>query len=337
MTEDRAKERSGESDGLARLLRAAGRRPEPPPGAYEEALAAATASWQKKVARRRMRLRLAGGATAAVLVCGIALVALFRPEPTVVAQTDRVVGRVEWQATAGAGWSPLAITEDEALTPGVRLRTAEDGYAGLRMLDGSSLRLAPGSEIELTSDREVTLVSGKLYVDSGRPVPNPETPLEIVTEVGRAVEVGTQYEISYGPGRPYRLRVREGLVRLLRHDATLESSAGEELLITADGEISESPIDPAADSWDWIFAVAPVPVVDSRPVTLLLEWVARETGRPLRYAPPGLRERAMRTTLHGRIGALTPLEALGVLLATTDLEYAILEDGTIEIRTRNGT
>lgn len=87
--------------------------------------------------------------------------------------------------------------------------------------------------------------------------------------------------------------------------------------------------------WEWVHAVAPVPLVDGRPLAVLLDWVARETGRPLRYASPTIREQAMNTVLHGRIRDLAPLEALEVMLATTDLDYALLADGTIEIRPRN--
>lgn len=339
MTEDQRKEDTRRSDRLARLLRAAGRRPEPPPGAYEETLAIATSTWRRKVGRRRLRIRLAVAAAAAAVVGTLSLLALLPPEPAdpaTIAKTDRVVGPAEWRRASARGWSRLPSSQTDMLVAGTQLRTGKDGYLGLSLTDGSSLRLAPDSEIELTAEREIRLIGGRLYVDSGRPVPGLEPPLEILTPAGRAVEVGTQYEISYQRDRRYELRVREGLVRLVREGAIIESSAGEELVITPDGQVHEGTVDPASDVWHWIYTVAPVPVVDARPVTLLLDWVARETGRSLRYASPSLRESAMRTTLHGRIGTLTPLEALGVLLATTDLEYAILDDGTIEVRTRKG-
>jgi hypothetical protein len=60
--------------------------------------------------------------------------------------------------------------------------------------------------------------------------------------------------------------------------------------------------------------------------------VSHETGQPLRYADPEAERKAATVILHGPIGSLAPLEALRVMLATTDLTYEILPDGTIEVR-----
>ena len=75
-----------------------------------------------------------------------------------------------------------------------------------------------------------------------------------------------------------------------------------------------------------------MPDLDDQPVTVLLDWVARETGRTLRYASAEVERQAATTILHGKIGQLAPLEALDAMLATTDLAYEVREDGTIEIR-----
>ena len=68
------------------------------------------------------------------------------------------------------------------------------------------------------------------------------------------------------------------------------------------------------------------------PLTVLLEWVARETGRVIQFDKPEIERKAGTTILHGNIRHLAPLEALEVMLATTDLEYALPDDGTILIR-----
>ena len=70
-------------------------------------------------------------------------------------------------------------------------------------------------------------------------------------------------------------------------------------------------------------------------MSFLLDWVARETGKEVRFAEPALVRKANTTILHGDIGDLAPLDALALMLATTDLEHAILDDGTILIRLRD--
>ena len=80
--------------------------------------------------------------------------------------------------------------------------------------------------------------------------------------------------------------------------------------------------------------MASAPEINEQPVTELLEWVARETGRPIRYKDSEVERRAATTILHGSIRHFAPLEALGVMLATTNLEYVELPDGTLLIQTR---
>jgi hypothetical protein len=79
--------------------------------------------------------------------------------------------------------------------------------------------------------------------------------------------------------------------------------------------------------------MAQAPEIDGRPATELFAWVARETGRRLRYASPEVEQRAATVILHGNIRHLAPLAALDAMLATTDLEYALIGD-TMEIRAR---
>ncbi|HKX59716.1 MAG TPA: STN domain-containing protein, partial [Steroidobacteraceae bacterium] len=90
---------------------------------------------------------------------------------------------------------------------------------------------------------------------------------------------------------------------------------------------------PASDAWAWAEALAPLPDIDGRPAAQLIRWVARETGRRLRYESPVVEDRAATVILHGDIRHLPPLAALEAMLATTDLEY-VLDGDTIEIRAR---
>jgi hypothetical protein len=94
---------------LAELLRAAGRRPTPPPAHREAAFAAAHAAWQRKLAsRRRMRQALGLAASFAALACAVVLFRLMLPETSSqVAVTQKIVGDVALFAEATGTWEPL--------------------------------------------------------------------------------------------------------------------------------------------------------------------------------------------------------------------------------------
>jgi hypothetical protein len=74
--------------------------------------------------------------------------------------------------------------------------------------------------------------------------------------------------------------------------------------------------------------------MDGRPASALITWVARETGRRLRYESPLVEQRAAAVILHGDIRHLAPMEALDAMLATTDLVVELSGD-TMEVRTRS--
>jgi hypothetical protein len=100
------------------------------------------------------------------------------------------------------------------------------------------------------------------------------------------------------------------------------------------GGVSRDEIEPDAESWQWAESIAPTPDMDGKPAAELIAWVARETGRQLRYTSEIAERRAATVILHGNIRHLAPLAALEAMLATTDLEYTLRGD-TMEIDTRD--
>jgi hypothetical protein len=62
--------------------------------------------------------------------------------------------------------------------------------------------------------------------------------------------------------------------------------------------------------------------------------VARQTGRRLRFAEPETEARARAVVLHGKAADLAPLDALELVLSTTDLEYVLPSDEVIIVRKR---
>ncbi len=327
--EHEPQDRQDGPDLVASLIRAAGRRTEPPEEAYRQVLSAATAAFREKTAKRRERTWLISAAAAGVAAFAIALMLQWNPTATApppVATVVRVIGTVE--LGVDGGWKPMTESGG-VLAEGVRLRTLAGGSVALALDGGASLRLAAATEVLMEGPRRVLLRSGTLYLDNRGSV---GTGYQIETPAGTARDIGTQFELHVAGGS-LRLRVREGRVEIDRAGQLLTGSAGEQLEIDVLGGVTRSLISSTDMAWQWVETTAPAPDIDGQPATVLLAWVARETGRQLRYESPAVEVRAANVILHGNIRHLAPLAALDVMLATTDLEYALAGD-TMEIRTR---
>ena len=317
-------------DLVAALIRAAGRRTDPPEDAYQRVLTAATAAFREKTAKRRGRTRLLWAAAASIAALAIALLLPWHTTSTSsqVAMVARIIGSVE--RGDGNAWKPMT-DPGGALAEGTSLRTLAGGSVALALEGGASLRLAAATEVQLDGARRILLRSGALYLDNAGSV---GTGYQVETPAGTARDVGTQFELQVAGG-VLRLRVREGRVEIDRAGRVLSGSAGEQLEIDALGGVTRSSIGTADMAWQWAETIAPAPEIDGQPATALIAWVARETGRQLRYQSAAVESRAAAVILHGNIRHLAPLAALDVMLATTDLEYTLAGD-TMEIRTRTG-
>jgi ferric-dicitrate binding protein FerR (iron transport regulator) len=318
-----------ETDIVETLLRRAGRRVDPPEDAYRAVLAAASDAFRRKASRQRQRRWFAVAAAASVVVA-LALAVQWNVTSggSEAATIERLVGGVE--VAHGDAWKPLEESQG-SLGTGRRLRTRSDGRAVLALAGGASLRFAGDTEAMLDGPRRLFVQRGTIYVDSGEP-PGADH-VEVVTPAGTARDVGTQFELRVENAQ-LRLRVREGSVQLDRGGRSVIGSAGEQIVIDDFGGVTRTAIAADARDWAWAEALAPVPEIDGRPASQLIGWVARETGRRLRYESPAVEQRAATVILHGNIRHLPPLAALEAMLATTDLEY-VLEGDTMEIRARS--
>lgn len=313
---------------VAELIQAAGRRTEPPAEAYQQVLGASLAALRARSTRRRERTWLFAAAAAGVAAVSVALMLQWQPaslQPRV-ATVVRTIGAVE--IATSQGWEPLSGSAAR-LTAGAQIRTLAGGGAALSLPGGASLRLAAATEMTLDGSRQFLLRDGTIYLDNRASL---GTGFRIGTPVGTVRDVGTQFEVHVADNA-LRLRVREGRVEIDRTGQVLSGSAGEQLDINLLGDVSRSAIATADPAWQWTEALAPAPDVDGRPATELLTWVARETGHRLSFASATVEQRAATTILHGNIRHLAPLAALDAMLATTDLEYALVGD-TMEVRTR---
>ena len=313
-------------DLVASLIRAAGRRIEPPADAYQRVLTAATAAFREKTAKRRGRTWMLVAAAASVAAVTLLLQWNGTSTQAQVATVARVIGSVELES--GGGWKPMTEARS-SLGTGARLRTLAGGSVALALDGGASLRLAAATEVEMDGPRRVLLRSGTVYLDNKGSV---GTGYQIETPAGTARDVGTQFELHVA-GSALRLRVREGRVEVDRAGQLVTGSAGEQLEIDVLGSVVRSTIATTDAAWQWAETLAPAPDIDGKPAAVLLDWVARETGRKLHYESATVESRAATVILHGNIRHLAPLAALDVMLATTDLEYSLVGD-TMEVRTR---
>jgi ferric-dicitrate binding protein FerR (iron transport regulator) len=251
-------------------------------------------------------------------------ISLQRP---VVASVDRIVGSVE--VAYQGGWRPLGETGGR-ITRDTRLRTLPGSSAALIIDGGDSLRLAADTELQFDGPRSLRLDRGSVYLDIRASM---GTGVRIATPAGTVRDLGTQFELRVADSS-LRLRVREGRVEIDRAGQQLVGAAGEQLDIDAFGNVARSSIAADSDLWKWAEMLAPAPDIEGRPASELLAWVARETGLALHYSDQAVQERAASVRLHGNIRHLAPLDALDVMLATTDLDYD-LSEGRIEIRARS--
>jgi ferric-dicitrate binding protein FerR (iron transport regulator) len=324
--EQESQDRQNGQDLVASLIRAAGRRTEPPAESYQRVLTAATAAFREKTARRRGRTWMLLAAAASVAAVTLLLQWNGTSTQAQVATVARVIGSVELES--GGGWKPMTGARS-SLGTGARLRTLAGGSVALELDGGASLRLAAATEVQMDGLRRVLLRSGTLYLDNKGSV---GTGYQIETPAGTARDVGTQFEL-YVAGSALRLRVREGRVEIDRAGQLVTGSAGEQLVIDVLGSVARSTIATTDVAWQWAETLAPAPDIDGKPAAVLLDWVARETGRRLHYESAAVETRAATVILHGNIRHLAPLAALDVMLATTDLEYS-LDGDTMEVRTR---
>jgi ferric-dicitrate binding protein FerR (iron transport regulator) len=329
-----------DDDRLEQILRASGRRPMPPQAVRDTVFAAAHAQWQTQLrSRQRRRQRTLWTAAAAVVVLG--LTALLLPRAPVTPASDVLVTLIADRLVGTAALSNGREDDWRGLDPGnvdihagTVLRTSRGSGLGLVYPGGRSLRLDENSEIRFEAGDRVTLVAGGVYVDSG-PQAEWESGMEIATHLGRIREIGTQFETRVS-GDTLRVRVREGRVEAVHGSDQLTARASEEIEIARDRPVQRRSVEPTSPVWQWAQALAPAPYAEDITVAEFLDWVGRETGRRIHFAQPGLEQQAYLTTLHGNPRRFTPMEALSVMLRTTDLQYTVAGNEEILIGTRAG-
>ncbi len=317
-------------DFLGRIIRAAGRREAAPNEIRDRVFAAASATLEARLQIHRQRTTWRAAAAAAVVLAAVGIgLGTWRNGPALpVAVSDQFVGEATFRGRDSDPWASLV--RDRKLLTGSQVRTGRGGRVGLILAQGASLRLDELTEVRLAGPTRVEVLAGTVYVDSRAA----GEAIQVVTPIAVTRDVGTQFEVRYRD-REQRVRVREGTVVMRLGNQEYRSGAGEQLLVSPAGDVQRAVIAADDASWEWVQLVVRTPDIENRPLSELLEWVARETGRPMLYESPAVRALTETTILHGSIRNLAPLPAARTVLATTDLDLEILADGSLLLKGRD--
>lgn len=321
---------------LEAIFRHAEPRPRPDAAARDQAFARLHADWTALVSRRRRRRLAVLGLAASGLFAVVAGALWFDAgSPPLTAPPDvrvlRASGGVELNGEfLGAGELGGG---DTILATGDRLETRDDARVALSWGSGS-LRLDASTSIELLGQRSLRLDAGSLYFDS-TPFDSAAAQaasLVVDTPFGRLTHTGTQF-LAAVSGSELTVSVREGEVRIRGSQLDVGVGAGQALWFAADGRFERRLVAAYDPAWQWAAEIAPEVDLTGRTTGEVFAWIARETGRSVRYASDEARRLAASETRG--LGALAPMPALRTIPVMTSLHYT-LSDGSIVVDVAGG-
>lgn len=313
------------------LVQEAGPRPAVPVADLAAIRDAAKEEWRETVRRERERSRFRRRSRVLALAASVLLAAAIgwwlMPEwrsvaPELVASVEVMRGEVfvdDGDLTLGSGLAAGAVLETGQ----------ESSGAAIRLRAGQSVRLDKDSRVRLASGSTLELERGAVYVDTFQAAS--EAGIEVSTPYGMVRDIGTQFEVRVGSRGSAELtvRVREGEIELERGAKSDSAKAGEQLTLH-NGSIEPGHVKRHGAAWDWVQDVAPAMETDGAPIASYLEWVARETGRELRYADESLARSAQTEVMVGTFEVSTPEESLNIVMPSTGFGYRI-ENGLLLI------
>jgi ferric-dicitrate binding protein FerR (iron transport regulator) len=318
---------SQDHDPIARLLKAAGARPQPDPdrkAAYRQML---HGEWRRATAPRRHR-QVVWWLAAAAGIAAVLAVGWLRPygigsgtvANDVVGHVVRTEGAVRSSLTSDASASRDVVDGAQIRTRSV-LETTSTGRIALALGTGTSVRLDRDTRVVVVAERSLVLERGAIYVDADS---QRTGPVEIQTTHGDVRDIGTQFQVRI-EGAAMRVLVREGEVLINGARSQMTARAGEALFVAGNGMAERTTISPYASEWRWASQVAPLFDLEGSTVQRFLDWVAREKGWRWRFVDDDTSRRAADIVTHGSIEGYTPEEALDIVLPTCGLSY--IRDG----------
>lgn len=290
-----------------------------------------------QLSRRRRRAMKIGAVSAIAAVLLVALMLSLpqpeqRPQPSI-ASIVRMTGAVLINGDASIG------TAGAGIAVGTQLNTGTDGRVLLALADkATTVRLDFGTELVLQSASELLLKRGSIYIDTGAALKRPLSQLTVTTEFADITDIGTQYIVT-ATSAATMVAVREGIVRVITDEQETQcqalEDAAQQLSISSSLRVNSQTISKYGGQWSWIHAIAPSFNTDKRRLIEFLQWVSRETGRPLQFTSTPSEQAAHKTLLGGSLQGYSPERALVAILSTTKLESIAAQDGAILIALRD--
>lgn len=278
------------------------------------------------VQRKTRTRRIALGALAAS-IAAVAMVLVLLDSPPEPAQSVAEAIFVDGDSRLlGVGPVRAGMT----LASGQSVQTRDDSYVTMDY-HGADVRLGVDSIVKLHPNR-LELVHGAIYVDTGAD-PSAIPPVIVETELGTLSHLGTQFLVNYRASQ-LTVAVREGTIVLStdQGDSPFTSEPGLATVVSVsdDGEITTFETTSHGELWDWVLEASPGFTAKGRSATQadILMWLARETGRTLKYETVAARSHAEIESLPGMTGLTISIDdAVELLNAVTQLE----------VDTRNGS
>lgn len=312
------------------ILRSAPPRPMPSAAEIAMARSAVHDEWRALYGRRRQRRNVVSLAAAAAIVCAVAagLYMLRVPSaiPERVATVERSTGTLYLLDDKSVLHEAPGLAE---LMSGQTLVTGQEGGLALSWLGGGSLRIDADSRIEFLSPGGVFLRDGRVYFDSRASTADAASAdFAIHTDDGVIRHVGTQYMASV-TASGVTVNVREGQVRILADTFDATAVAGQQVRVQRSSRPAYANVRTHGDLWRWAEKIAPTIDIDGQSAHRFISWAARESGLDLRFENEAIEEVAHSTRMSGDTGGLEPRVALQVLLQTTTLEAALVDDSIL--------
>jgi hypothetical protein len=125
--------------------------------------------------------------------------------------------------------------------------------------------------------------------------------------------------------------VRQGKVSVDGAGFSANALEGERLLVSSNDAPVVVPVDSYGEEWGWIERTTPAWNTEGRTIFEFLNWVSRESGRPIRFESPVAEQLARTESLVGYgLVDLEPSVALRIVLMTTNLDWTI-KDGAVVV------
>lgn len=327
-------------EAFAELLSKAPPRATPPPEVEADIRQAIHGEWRRVAGHNVRRRKLQSFAMAATVLLGVfvTLNMLRTPLPDFeslqMATIERQFGSV---FITKHGTSSSDTTT--AVEGGDIVETGADSGSALAWHGGGSLRIDENTVVAFEAENRIYLQRGRVYfdsVDSGSFEERSDAGEFLIrTDDGLIRHIGTQYMTAVTT-QGTTVAVREGSISIAGAQGNRRAGAGEQLLVSADGEFEPGKINGYDEDWQWIQDTTPTIELDGWEAAQALNWVSRETGLSVRFASPSAEQLAEQTRIKGFIikddegsNHLQPIRALEIFMPLTDLHAAI--DGGVII------